>query len=105
MESTMSATLRLKREVTGIELRRGRFELVADGRSVGSIERHESVETPLEPGHHTIRIRAGRYSSRDQSFDVAEGDIVNFRCHGAVIWPRYVASIVKPDLAISLKHE
>jgi hypothetical protein len=30
---------------------------------------------------------------------------VNFRCHGAGIWPIYVASIVRPDLAISLKRE
>jgi hypothetical protein len=101
----MSATLRLRREGTGVELRRGRFELVADGRSVGSVERHASVETSLEPGHHTIRVRAGRYSSRDHSFDIADGETVNFRCHGTMVWPRYVASIIKPDLAIALKHE
>ena len=101
----MSATLRVTREGVGVELRRGRFEIVADGNGVGSIERHESMETPLEPGHHTLRIRAGRYSSPEHSFDVADGEVVNFRCHGAMIWPRYVASIVKPDLAISLKQE
>ena len=43
--------------------------------------------------------------SQDHPFDVAEGEGVNFRCHGAMIWPRYVVSIVKPDLAISLKRE
>ncbi len=101
----MSATLRLTRAVAGIELRRGPFEIALDGGSVGSIKRHETVETPLEPGHHTLRIRAGRYSSQDHSFDVADGEVVNFRCHGAMVWPRYVASIVKPDLAISLKRE
>jgi hypothetical protein len=95
----------LTREGAGIELRRGGFEIVVDGKSVGSLERHETVETALEPGHHTLRIRSGRYSSQDHSFDVAEGEVVNFRCHGAMIWPRYVASIVKPDLAISLKRE
>jgi hypothetical protein len=105
MESKMSATLRMTREGTGIELRRGRFEIVADGTSVGSFERHETVETPIEPGHHTLRVRAGRYSSRDHSFKVSEGEIVNFRCHGTMIWPRYVASIFKPDLAISLQQE
>jgi hypothetical protein len=103
--SNMSETLRMTREGTGIELRRGRFEVVVDGKSVGSIERHETLETLFEPGHHTLRVRAGRYSSRDHSFDVADGEIVNFRCHGTMIWPRYVASIFKPDLAISLKQE
>jgi hypothetical protein len=101
----MSSTLRLTREGSGIELRRGTFEIAVDGGSVGSIERHETVEKPLEPGHHTLRIQAGRYSSHDQTFDVADGELVNFRCHGAMLWPRYVASIVRPDLAISLKRE
>jgi hypothetical protein len=101
----MSATLRLTREGVGMELRRGRFEISVDGKGAGSLERHETVERPLEPGHHTLRIRAGRYSSRDHSFDVADEEVANFRCHGAMIWPRYVASIVKPDLAISLKRE
>jgi hypothetical protein len=101
----VSATLRLTREGAGIELRRGSFEIALDGGSVGSIKRHETVETPLEPGHHSLRIRSGRYSSQDHSFDVADGEVVNFRCHGAMVWPRYAASIVKPDLGISLKRE
>ena len=103
--ASVSATLTLTREGVGMELRRGPFEIQLDGTSVGSIKRHETVETPLEPGHHTLRIRAGRYSSQDHSFDVNDGEVVNFRTHGAMVWPRYVASILKPDLAISLKHE
>jgi hypothetical protein len=103
----MAATLTLKREAAGIgfELRRGQFETVLDGTAVGSINWHDTVEIPVEPGHHTLRIRAGRYSSHDHAFDVADGDGVTFQCHGAMVWPRYVASIVKPDLAISLKQK
>lgn len=101
----MSGTLRLTREGFGIELRRGPFEVVLDGTAVATIERGDTVEAALEPGHHTLQIRAGRYSSRTRSFDSADGEGVNFRCHGAMIWPRYVASIVKPDLAISLRRQ
>ena len=101
----MSATLRLTREGVGIELRRGRFDTWVDDNSVGSIEPHETIEIPVEPGHHTLRIQAGRYSSQDRSFDVANGEIVDFQVHGAMIWPRYVVSIIKPDLAISLERE
>ncbi len=102
----MSATLRVTREVgLGIELRRGRFEVLVDAKAVGSLADHETLETPLEPGRHTIRIRRGRYSSRDHSFDVADGEVINFRCHGTRIWPRYVASIFVPSLAISLSRE
>jgi len=88
-----------------MELRRGQFEISVDGKSVGSITYGETVETPLEPGRHTLRIQVGRYSSRDRSFDATDSEIVSFRCHGAMVWPRYVASLVKPDLGISLKRE
>ena len=101
----MAGTLKLTREGFGIELRRGPFEISLDGKSVGSIEYQQTFEMPLEPRRHTLRLRAGRYSSRDQAFTVADDDVVSFRCHGAMVWPRYVASIIKPDLAISLKRE
>ncbi|MGH9098205.1 MAG: hypothetical protein ACRDWB_12370 [Acidimicrobiales bacterium] len=101
----MSATLRLTRGGAGIELRRGRFEILVDGNSVGSLENHETFEAPIESGRHALQIRAGRYSSHDLSFDVADGEVVDFRCRGAMIWPVYLASIVKPDLAISLKRQ
>jgi hypothetical protein len=101
----MSATLRLTREGVGIELRREPFEITVDRNTLGSIQRHETVEKSLEPGHHTLQLRAGRYSSQDHSFDLSDGDVVNFRCHGAMVWPRYVACILKRDLAISLKRE
>ena len=34
---------------------------------------------------------------------MGDGEIVNFRCNGAVIWPVDPASLVKPDLALMLK--
>lgn len=101
----MPATLRLIREGVGIELRRGSFEVTLDGTVVARIERGDKIETPVGPGHHRLQIRAGRYSSRPCDFDSADGEIINFRCHGAMMWPRYVASIVKPDLAVSLHRE
>ena len=102
----MSATLRLTRDPGfGVELRRGSFEISVDGMNAGSIADHETVETPVEPGLHTMLIRKGRYSSRNRSFDVADGDVVTFRCHGARIWPTWVASFVVPNIAISLRRQ
>jgi hypothetical protein len=98
-------TLRVTREGVGIELRRGSFEVTVDGKVVASIERGDTTEAPLQSGHHRLQIRAGRYSSRLYDFDSADGEVINFRCHGAMMWPRYVASIVKPDLAVSLHRE
>lgn len=101
----MPATVELTREGVGIELRRGTFEVLIDGHSVGSINWHDTVEVPVESGRHSIRIRAGRYSSSDHSFEAADGETVSFRVHGAMIWPRWVLSLLKPDLAISLTRK
>jgi hypothetical protein len=100
----MSATLNLTRETPfAFELRRGVFDISVDGKTVGTIESHKTVEVPVEPGHHTLQIRHGRYSSRNEPFDVPDGDVMYFHCQGAMVWPTYVASIFKPDLAISLR--
>jgi hypothetical protein len=103
----MSVTLRLTREVgtAAFELRRGRFEILVDGEPVGSLENHDTVETLIEAGRHHLVLHKGRYSSRTLTFDAADGEVVRFRCNGARIWPTYVASIVKPNLAISLKRD
>ena len=101
----MTAILKMTRDARGIELRRGLFDIQVDGRSVGSITRHQTVETPLEAGHHMVQIRKGRYSSQGHPFEAVDGEVVNFQTHGAMVWPRYVASIVKPDLAIALKRK
>jgi len=101
----MTATLRVTREGIGIELRRGRFEVAVDGNSAGQLDYGDTVEVPVEPGHHALRIRVGRYSSLEHSFDATDGETVNFRCHGAMVWPRWLVSFVKPDLAIYLGHE
>jgi hypothetical protein len=102
----MAATLHLVRE-TGwlLELRRGTFEALLDGAEIGSIERNQTIEVPIEPGHHTLQVTAGRYTSHRHDFDAADNEIVSFLCNGAVIWPVFVASLLKPDLALRLKQE
>ena len=101
----MPTTLNLSREGFGIELRRGTFDVEIDGVRVGSIEWHETKEFAIEPGHHTVQLRAGRYQSRPQAFDARDESVVSYRCHGAMVWPRWLASALKPDLAISLARE
>jgi hypothetical protein len=58
----------------------------------------ESIRDALE-------VRKGRYSSPERTFDVADGQVATFRCHGAMMWPRYVASVVVPTMGISLRRE
>lgn len=102
----MTATLTVKRETRMLlELRRGTFDVVLDDVIVGSLDRDETFEASIEPGHHRLHLQAGRYSSRVQSFEVDDGDGVTFRCSGARIWPVYLASLVAPHLALTLRQE
>ncbi|HEY2563398.1 MAG TPA: hypothetical protein VGI44_06775 [Acidimicrobiales bacterium] len=102
----MPATLKLDRETNLVmELRRGPFDVILDGQSVDSIEAHQTVDVPIEPGHHTLQVRTGRYSSRPHSFDIHDGETATYRCSGGIIWPLYLASLVKTDLALVLKPE
>ena len=101
----MSATLKVTHKTIGVEIRRGTYDVVVDGKRAGSVELNETIDIPVEPGRHTVRVRHGRYSSRELSFDVADGEVADFLCHGARIWPIYVASIILPNLAIALKRE
>ena len=99
-------TLQLVREKNFVmELRRDTFRVLLDGKDVGSIDSHQTIEVPIEPGHHTLQVKTGRYTSSPRPFDAADGEVVNFRCNGARTWPLYLASIVKPDLALTLKRE
>jgi hypothetical protein len=62
-------------------------------------------ETALEPGSHSLTHPGQPILQSRPLVQVADGEMVNFRCYGTMMWPRYVVSIVKPDLAISRKHE
>jgi hypothetical protein len=99
----MSSTLILHRKSTGaIELRRGSFEIVLDGKPTGSIDRHQTVELPVDPGPHTLQVKTGRYSSPVRTFDAADGTDIDFRCNGAILWPQYVASLWVPSIGLRL---
>ena len=101
----MAATLKLTHRAIGVEVRRGTYDVVLDGERVGSLEMNDTIETPVEPGRHTLQVRNGRNSSRTKTFDAAEGETVAFRCSGKSILPIFLLSFVIPSLAISLHRE
>jgi len=101
----MSAMLRLTHNTIGVEVRRGTYDVVVDGKRAGSLELNETVDMPVEPGHHTVQVRSSRNSSRTKAFDVAEGEIASFRCSRKSILPIFLLSFVVPSLALSLNRE
>jgi hypothetical protein len=101
----MTATLKLTHRTIGVEVRRGTYDVVLDGKPAGSLELNDPIEIPVEPGHHTLQVRNGRNSSRTKTFDAAEDETVAFRCGGKRILPIFLLSFVVPSLALSLRHE
>ena len=98
----MSATLKVTHKAIGAEVRRGAYEIEVDGRRVGSVNMNDTFETAVEPGSHTLQVRNGRNSSRAETFDTADGEIVAFRCTGKRFLPLFLASFVVPRLALVL---
>jgi hypothetical protein len=101
----MSATLKLTHKAIGAEVRRGTFDVVIDGERVGSVEMNDTIEVPIEAGHHTLQVRNGRNLSRTLTFDAVEEQIVAFRCTGKRFLPIFLLSFVVPHLALSLRPE
>jgi len=101
----MSATLKMTHKAIGAEVRRGAYDVVVDGKRVGSVEMNDTIEIPVEPGRHTLQIRDGRKSSSIETFDAAEGDSVAFRCTGKRLLPIFLASFVVPRLALKLVRD
>ena len=101
----MSATLKLTHKAIGAEVRRGTYDAIVDGQRVGSVEMNKTIELPVEPGRHTVQVRNGRNLSSTQTFDVAEGEIVAFRCTGKIFLPIFLASFVVPRLALKIVRD
>jgi hypothetical protein len=101
----MSATLKLTHKAIGAEVRRGSYEIVIDGKRVGSVAMNEAIEIPVESGSHTLQVRDGRKSSSRQPFDAHDGEVIGFRCTGKRLLPLFLLSFIVPSLALKLKRD
>lgn len=101
----MSATLKLTHKAIGAEVRRGTYDIMVDGQTAGSLEMNATIEIEVEPGRHTVQVRNGRNSSRTESFDAADSEIIAFRCTGKRFLPIFLASFIIPSLALKLTRQ
>jgi hypothetical protein len=104
-DQQMPAALKVTHKAIGAEVRRRAYDVVVDGERAGSVEMNHTIETPVGPGRHTVRVRNGRNSSSTESFDAAEDEIVAFRCTGKRFLPIFLASFAVPRLALKLVRD
>ncbi len=101
----MSATLKVTHKTIGAEVRRAPYDVVIDGELGGSVEMNGTIDVPVEPGRHTLQVREGRKSSSQETFEVAEGETVAYRCTGKRFLPIFLESFIIPRLALKLVRE
>jgi hypothetical protein len=101
----MSATLKVTHKAIGAEVRRETYDVMLDGKQVGSVEMNDTIEIPVDSGHHSLQVRNGRKSSSTEAFDAVEGQVVAFRCTGKRFLPIFLASFVVPRLALKLVRD
>jgi hypothetical protein len=101
----MPATLKMTHKSIGVEVRRGTYVIVIDGRPGGSLAMNDTIEIPVEPGRHSVKLVSGRKSSRMKTFEIADGQTVAFRCTGKSILPIFLVSFLVPSLALHLRRE
>ena len=101
----MSVTLKVTHKAIGAEVRRGPYDIEVDGKRVGSVNMNDTFDVSVELGTHTVRVRNGRNSSRTETFDIVDHEIVAFRCTGKRFLPLFLASFIVPRLALVLVRE
>src|SRR6202050_815588 len=111
-----ASILRLARQGGGAgNTHNGRvWQVVIDGSVVGSLPSNETVDLPVDAGHHDVQVTSMRFlRSPKESLEVKEGQVVGLSCRRR---PRHpfivqrsifflVASLFKHDLWISLTPE
>jgi hypothetical protein len=98
----MTATLTVAHKSFGVEVRRGSYDIVLDGKTVGSVAMNDTFVASVKAGRHTLQVHESRKSSRTQTFNATDGADVAFRCTGKRLLPIFLASFVVPRLALTL---
>ena len=106
----MSATLKLERKMPGpladiVIDRKRAWQVLLDGVPVGTVTREDSLELPVEPGHHSLQLTStDKRVSPEHGFDVRDESMVEFICHPQSIWPLQLMAVFVPKRWIVLKQ-
>ncbi len=98
----MTATLKVTHKSIGVEVRRDTYDIIVDGRAMGTVAMNHTTAVAIEAGHHTLQVRHRRKSSRRRTFDAAEGQVITYRCTGKSVLPVFLASFVIKGVALQL---
>jgi hypothetical protein len=84
------------------------YEIILDGENVGSIFATQTISVPVEPGHHSLKMKIDWGGSEEINFSIGSGEEIIFECESglsigqALLIPYYL--IFRPNNWISLKQ-
>jgi ABC-2 type transport system ATP-binding protein len=105
---TATATMRISRRGGGSGNSQGgrAWHVVIDGSVVGSIPKDETIELPVEAGHHAVQVTSMRFlRSPTESFEVAEGQVIRLSCRPRPRHPFIIQRSIYLLLVSLFKHD
>jgi hypothetical protein len=62
-----------------------KYRVLIDGRQRAEIGDDETVQAPVTPGEHVVRVQVGWRGSRELKLEIAHGDILRLECRPKAI--------------------
>src|SRR5579862_3358735 len=82
------------------------WQVMIDGGVVCSVPNNESVDLPVDAGHHAVQVTSMRFlSSPKLSLDVAEGQVIGLSCQRRFRHPFIVQRSIVLLVASLFKHD
>jgi hypothetical protein len=84
------------------------YEIILDGKNVGIIFATQSISVPVEPGHHSLKMKIDWCCSEEINFSIGSGEEITFECESNIplqkvlLVPYYL--IFRPNNWILLKQ-
>jgi hypothetical protein len=102
-----SSVIKIVRKKNWKDLSRA-YEIILDGENVGIILASQSISVPVEPGHHSLKMKIDWGGSEEINFSIDSGEEITFICEFGfsilrlLLIPYYL--IFKPKNWILLKQ-
>jgi ABC-2 type transport system ATP-binding protein len=103
-----TATVSLSRKGWGASRTRGgrSWHVLIDGNVVSSLSSGQTIELPLDAGHHGLSVKSMRFlRSSEQSFDVAEERVIGYSCRPRARSPMFIQRSIILLLLSLAKHD
>lgn len=93
------AVVRVRRDTNLYGDRGRRYRVLLDDREAGSVKWGETLDLPIEPGAHRLRVQLDWSGSPTIPFNVSAGEVAEFVCR-----PRRAAALAIVSVIRSIKH-